>query len=272
MVPRALAQPIDEDEALRIEARLAAIAQIRRIENARHEHLAAVKREARRRQIKNRVGTAIGLVSATALTAHAASASYFSGSATAVQSGATTAGNVKLATAHPFSSQHFDASATDFYPGQTRYRAVDLTISGNLNMKSVTVEFTSGANCSGCQTSLLDNDATNGLQLKVEVCPTGNTFAISGSSPDASATCNGQAPGNAPWTTAYASAALATVMRNGTHDGSIDISSSVTMTAGATTHLLFEYTLPTASASSTQGQTSIIDIKFMGVGRDGTTR
>jgi hypothetical protein len=268
-VPRAPAQPVDEAEALRIEGRLAALVQIRRLETARREHLAAVKREVRRRVLRNRVGTAIGLVSATAMTAHAASASYFTGSAAVAQS-STPAGDAKLSGTHPL-SQHFDLNATDFYPGQTRYRAINLTVNGNLNLKQVTVEFTS-ISCSGCQTSLLDSDATNGLQLKVEACPAGDTLAISGSSPDASATCNGSAPGTAPWTTVTASTPLATVMRGGTHDGTIDISSGITMTAGAVNQLLFEYTLPTASASSMQGLTSIIDVKFIGISRDGTTK
>jgi hypothetical protein len=267
-------QPVDEAEALRIEARLAAIVQIRRIENARHEHLAAIRREARRRQIKGRVGTAIGLVSATAVTAHAASASYFKGTAAVTQT-TSAAGDAKISGTNPV-SQHFDLNATDFYPGQTRARAITLTISGNLDLKSASLEFTSGANCTGCQTGLLDNDATNGLQVKVEVCPTGNAFVQSGSSPDASATCGGSSPGTLPWSTVVASTPLATIMRNGTHDGSVDISTGLTLTAGATNNLIVEYTLPTGTSNATQGLTgatsSIIDIKFLGVSRDGTTK
>ena len=63
----------------------------------------------------------------TALTARYASAN-FTTSMPKTQ-GATAAGNLNVTLANDASSQAFNLAATGFYPGLSKYRTVDLTVS-----------------------------------------------------------------------------------------------------------------------------------------------
>ncbi len=91
----------------------------------------------------------------------------------------------------------------------------------------------------------LDTDATNGLQMKVDVCS--NAWTESGASPNFTYTCSGTQQ-----------SALVQQRIIGTKMSL----SNVALGAGATNHFLFTFTLPTTSPSSMQGATSTITYQF----------
>ena len=127
-------------------------------------------------------------------------------------------------------------NATGVAPGDSIYRSVDLTNSGTLNLASVTL--TTSATAS----SLLDTDATNGLQLQILRCS--QAWTESGTSPSFTYSCGGTS-----------STVLASTSVTGAGRALSNLGST---TAGATDHLEVVLTLPTTSPTTMQGLTSTI--------------
>ncbi len=145
------------------------------------------------------------------------------------------------------SANRLDIDATAVAPGDTIQRSVTLANDGTLDLASVTL--TTSADPS----SILDTDATDGLQMTIDQCD----VAWTESGPPYTYTCSGTT------TTTVASRAVI---------GTDLALSDLTLTAGATNHLRVTLTLPTTAGNTFQDLTSTISYAFTGTQRDGTDR
>ena len=152
-------------------------------------------------------------------------------------------------------------AATDIVPGDTMQRAFDLSSTGSTSpLGSVTMTSVAPAG----STSLLDTDATNGLQLKVEKCvdtTTGaNAWVESASAP-------------------YTYSCPTTATRSDVVAQRAVIGSAVAMpglksltTAGATDNLVMTLTLPTSAGNTFQNLASTINFTFDATQRAATSK
>ena len=143
------------------------------------------------------------------------------------------------------STNRLNVDATAIAPGDTIQRSVDLIDQGTINLASVTL--TTAATSS----SVLDTDATNGLQMVIDKC----SQAWTESGPPYTYTCGGSA------SSVLASRALI---------GSSIALSNLTLTAGSTDHLRATVTFPSAAGNTLQNQSSTVNYTFSGVQRNGT--
>jgi predicted ribosomally synthesized peptide with SipW-like signal peptide len=171
----------------------------------------------------------------------------FTSSTTATQ--AVSAGSVTIALGvSGASTNRLSVAAAGLVPGDTVQRSVDLVNSGSANLASVSLTTTASP------TSLLDTDATNGLQMTIARCSVPWTEA--GSSPAFTYTCSG--------TTSVVLASRAVI---GADLAQAHINAT---TAGATSHLRVTLTLPTTATNAFQSLTSTISYTFTGLQRVGT--
>jgi spore coat-associated protein N len=145
----------------------------------------------------------------------------------------------------PFS--RLGTGASPIAAGDTMQRAIDLSYSGSINFGSATL--TTNATSS----SLLDTDATNGLQIAIDKC----SQAWTESGPPYTYTCGGST------STVLASRALI---------GSSIALSNLTLTAGATDHLRVTVSFPSSADNTLQNQSSTVSYTFTGVQRAGTDK
>jgi spore coat-associated protein N len=143
----------------------------------------------------------------------------------------------------PFS--RLGTGASPIAPGDTMQRAIDLSYSGSLSFASATLS------TSASPTSLLDTDATNGLQIAVDKCSQAWTEA----GPPYTYTCGGST------STVLASRALI---------GSGIALSNLTLAAGSTDHLRVTLTFPSGAGNTLQNQSSTVSYTFSGSQRAGT--
>jgi hypothetical protein len=140
--------------------------------------------------------------------------------------------------------------ASGLVPGDTVQRSFDLSNTGSQDLASVALTTTASPS------SLLDTDATNGLQMVVDRCSV--AWTESGVSPAFSYGCSGST------TTIVTSRAV--------------IQSALTMpglsalTAGGTDHLRLTLTFPNTAGSSFQGLSSTLTYSFLGTQRAGTAQ
>jgi predicted ribosomally synthesized peptide with SipW-like signal peptide len=137
--------------------------------------------------------------------------------------------------------------ASPIAAGDTMQRAIDLSYSGTISFGSVTLT------TSATSSSLLDTDATNGLQIAIDKC----SQAWTESGPPYTYTCGGST------SSVLASRALI---------GSAIALSNLTLTAGSTDHLRVTVTLPSSADNTLQNKSSAIDYTFTGVQRAGTNQ
>jgi spore coat-associated protein N len=215
----------------------------------------AIRRKAERAAARV-MGTVV-LVAFTAATARFASAGFV-GAATGVTSSSTTAADMTLALTSPDSLQVYNTTAADFSPGVTRERLIDVTIGGTSDPQSLT--FALSDNCTGCVSSALDTDATNGLQVKIDRCSVAWS-APSGSSPDSTYTCSGTT------TSALAQVAVGSIVGNG-----YQTLSNALLSNGNDNRLKLSWSLPTAASSAMQNLTSVIQVKFKSTQRNGIAK
>jgi predicted ribosomally synthesized peptide with SipW-like signal peptide len=146
------------------------------------------------------------------------------------------------------STNRLNIDATAIAPGDTIQRSVDLTNSGTLNLASVTL--TTQATTS----SVLDTDATNGLQMVIDKC----SQAWTESGPPYTYTCGGS-------TSAVLSSRA--VVQSG-----VTLSNLSSLTAGSTDHLRVTLTFPSGAGNSFQNKSSTIQYTFTGTQRAGTDK
>ncbi len=105
-------------------------------------------------------------------------------STTTQAAGPETAGSVVIALgATGAATNRLDLGATGLVPGDTMQRAFQLSNTGNQSLASITLTTTASPS------SLLDTDATNGLQLLIQRCS--NVWTEAGTSPAFTYACSG---------------------------------------------------------------------------------
>lgn len=147
-------------------------------------------------------------------------------------------------------SNRLTVNASNIVPGDTMQRAVVLSNSGTENLASVALTTTATTS------SVLDTDATNGLQMVIEKCSVAWTEA--GTSPAFTYTCSG-----------VTSTVLSTRAIIGS---SIALSNLSSTTAGSSDNLRVTLSLPSSAGNSMQGLSSTISYSFVGTQRAATNK
>jgi spore coat-associated protein N len=169
-------------------------------------------------------------------------------SSTSAQNDAMTSGTVSIALG---STNRLTVGATNLVPGDTIERAVDLTNNGSAGTSQVgSITLTTSAS----PTSLLDTDATNGLQMQIDSC----SVAWTESGPPYTYTCGG--------TQQVVLASRAVVGSN------ISLSNMSALTAGNTDRLRIKLTLPSGAGNSLQGLSSTIGYVFTATQRNAASK
>jgi len=176
---------------------------------------------------------------------------YATFTSTTSQSHSVTTGTVTIALgATGASTNRLNVNASGVAPGDTIQRSFDLINQGSLNLASITLTTTATAS------SLLDTDATNGLQMMIDRCTLAWTEA--GTAPAYTYTCSG--------TTSSVLASRAVIGTN------LALSNLGSLTAGATDHLRMTLTLPASADNTFQNLTSTIQNSFTGTQRAATNQ
>jgi spore coat-associated protein N len=140
-------------------------------------------------------------------------------------------------------TNRLNVGASGLAPGDTVQRSVDLTNSGSIDLAGVTLTTTASPS------SLLDTDATNGLQMVVDKCSVAWTEA----GPPFTYTCSGS--------TSSVLASRAVIGSN------LSLSPLSATSAGGTDHLRVTLTLPSGADNSFQNKSSTITYAFTGTQR-----
>lgn len=191
----------------------------------------------------------LAIVAAAAGIAGLGTFAAFTSSTSASQS--VSSGTVTIALgATGASTNRLTVGATNIAPGDTIQRSVDLIDSGSIDLASITL--TTNATAS----SLLDTDATNGLQMVIDRCS--NAWTEGGAAPAYTYTCSG--------TTSTVLASRAVIGSN------LSLSNLSALTNGVTDHLRVTLSFPSAAPNSFQNQSSTIQYTFTGTQRAGTNK
>ena len=203
----------------------------------------------RRRRTTRKLLLSLAAIAAAASVAGLATFATFTSSVSQSQSIST--GTVTIALgATGASTNRLNIGATAVAPGDTIQRSVDLINSGSLNLASLNLTTTATTS------SLLDTDATNGLQMVIDKCSVAWTEA--GVAPAYTYTCSGS---------------TSTVLASAPVIGSnLTLSNLTALTAGSTDHLRVTLTLPSTAGNTFQGLTSTIQYTFTGTQRAATNR
>lgn len=149
--------------------------------------------------------------------------------------------------------------ASGLVPGDSVQRRVKLSnASGNENLASITL--TTSASTS----SLLDTDATNGLQMKIEKCA--GTVGWTESATPYTYTCDSLVAGDGLGTRSSVLASRAVVGSN------LALSGMSAVTAGTTDDMVVTVSLPSAADNTFQTKSSTILYTFTGTQRAATAK
>jgi len=146
------------------------------------------------------------------------------------------------------STNRLNVDATAIAPGDTIQRSFDLIDQGTINLASVTLT------TSATTSSVLDTDATNGLQMVIDKCSQAWTEA----GPPYTYTCGGST------SSVLTSRA---VIQTG-----VTLSNLSSLTAGNTDHLRVTLTFPSGAGNSFQNKSSTIQYTFTGTQRAATDK
>jgi spore coat-associated protein N len=200
----------------------------------------------RRRTRTHKLVASIALLGAAASIAGLGTLATFASTTSASHTVAS--GTVTIALGASGPANRLTVGATAIAPGDTIQRSVDLINQGSLNLASVTLTTTASP------TSLLDSDATNGLQMVIDKC----SVAWTESGPPYTYTCSGS--------TSSVLASRAVIGSN------LALSNLGSLTYGATDHLRVTLTFPSGAGNSLQNQSSTITYAFTGTQRAGTSK
>jgi spore coat-associated protein N len=197
---------------------------------------------------RDRVALSVALLLVAVALAGVGAFAAFTSSAGVSQS--ITSGTVTIALgATGTSANRLNVDATGVVPGDTIQRAVTVSNTGNQDFASITL--TTAASPS----TLLDTDATDGLQMLIERCSV--AWTEGGSAPAYTYTCSGS---------------TSTVLSSRAIIGSGLALSNLTITSGATNHLRVTVSLPSNAGNTLQGLSSTITYTFTGTQRAGTSK
>jgi spore coat-associated protein N len=191
----------------------------------------------------------LAIVAAAASIAGLGTFATFTSSTSASQS--VSSGTVTIALgATGAATNRLTVGASNIAPGDTIQRSVDLVNSGSIDLSAITLS------TSATTSSLLDTDATNGLQMVIDRCS--NAWTEGGTAPAYTYTCSG--------TTSTVLASRAVVGSN------LTLSNLAALTNGVTDHLRVTLSFPSAAPNSFQNQSSTIQYTFTGTQRAGTNK
>jgi spore coat-associated protein N len=197
---------------------------------------------------RDRLALSVALILVAVALAGVGAFAAFTGSASVSQS--ITSGTVSIGLgATGTADNRLNVAATGIVPGDTIERAVTVTNTGNQAFASISLTTTASPS------SLLDTDATDGLQMLIQRCSVAWTEA--GSAPAYTYSCSGTT------TTVLASRAI---IGTGMSLGPMDL------TAGGQNFLRVTVSLPSGAGNSLQGLSSTITYTFTGTQRAGTSR
>lgn len=145
-------------------------------------------------------------------------------------------------------TNRLDINAADVAAGDTIQRSVDLINSGSIDLSGVTLTTTA------LPSSLLDTDATDGLQMVIDSC----SVPWTESGPPYTYVCGG-----------VTSPVLATGPVIGATQA---LGNLAALTAGTTDHLRITLTLPGTAGNTFQGLTSTVLYEFTGTQRTATDK
>jgi predicted ribosomally synthesized peptide with SipW-like signal peptide len=203
----------------------------------------------KRRSVTSRLLLSACVLGIAASIAGLATYATFTSSTSASQSVSSGTVTIGLGTTGA-STNRLNVAATNIAAGDTVQRSVDLINSGSINLASITLSSTATTS------SLLDTDATNGLQLAIDRCSV--PWTESGTAPAYTYTCSGTS------TSVLASRAIV--------GSNLTLSNLGSLTAGATDRLRFTLTLPSAAPNTLQNQSSVIQYTFAGTQRSATNQ
>lgn len=172
----------------------------------------------------------------------------FTSSTTAAQTVASGSVTVALG-ATGAATNRLTVNAADIAPGDTMQRSFDLNVSGTLDVASIALTTTASPS------TLLDTDATNGLQMVIDKCSV--AWTESGVSPAFTYACSG--------TTTSVLASRAVI-------GSSIALSNLGLTAAASNKLRLTLTLPTTAGNTFQTLSSTVTYNFTGTQRAATSK
>lgn len=198
---------------------------------------------------KSKLLASAALVAAAAGAAGLGTFGSFTSTTSASQS--VTAGTVVIGVGTAGTvNNRLSVAATGVVPGDTIQRTVQLNNTGNQNLASITLTTTP------LPSSLLDTDATNGLQLVIQKCS--STWTEAGTAPAYTYTCGG--------TTTTVLASRAVIGAN------MALSGLSALTAGASDNLMATLTLPASAGNTFQGLASTVTFAFTGTQRAATNQ
>lgn len=138
------------------------------------------------------------------------------------------------------STNRLTVNATGLVPGDTAQRSFDLSNSGSTDFSGITLTSTASPS------SLLDTDATNGLQMVVDRCS--NAWTESGSSPAFTYSCSGTT------TTIIGSRAII--------GSNLSMAGLSALSGGGTDYLRLTLSLPATAGNTFQGLSSTLTYTF----------
>ena len=191
----------------------------------------------------------LAVLAAAASVAGLGTFATFTSSTTATHTVSSGTLNIALGATGP--ANRLTVNATGVAPGDTIQRAFDLQNSGTIDLTAAPTLTTSAS-----PTSLLDTDATNGLQMVIDKC----SVAWTESGPPYTYTCGG--------TTTSVLASRAVI---GSAISLSNISDLVTAGAGPD-HLRLTLTLPGTAGNTFQGLTSTLTYAFNATQRAATNK
>jgi len=169
--------------------------------------------------------------------------------ATTSASQSVAAGTVVIALGNTgASTNRLTVNASGLVPGDTIQRSFDLSNTGSQDLASIALT------TSASPSSLLDTDATNGLQMVIDRCSV--AWTESGSSPAFTYSCSGST------TTIVTSRAVI--------QSSLSMAGLSALTAAGTDHLRLTLTFPGTAGNTFQGLSSTLTYSFLGTQRAGT--
>ncbi|HEY8216763.1 MAG TPA: TasA family protein [Acidimicrobiia bacterium] len=196
-----------------------------------------------RRGLLTKLTLSFGLLGAAAAIMGLGANATFTG--TAETSGAYSSGTVALAPIGTSAvNNRLSVGASALAAGDTIQRAVDLKNTGSITLTSPTLA------TAASPSSLLDTDATNGLQLVIEKCSVAWTET---GGPPYTYTCGGT---------------TSTVLASTPVIGASYTLNNIATTANTDNYLRVTLTLPSAAPNSLQNQSSTITFTFTGTQRN----
>ncbi|HCB59262.1 MAG TPA: hypothetical protein DEP82_15430 [Arthrobacter bacterium] len=197
------------------------------------------------------------LLASTALVAAAASVAglgtYGAFTSTTSASASVDSGTVNIALGDAgTAANRLTVASTGLVAGDTVQRAATLTNAGNQNLAAVTL-----TTAAPTTSSLLDTDATNGLQVVIDKCSVAWTEA--GTAPAYTYTCSG----------GTITPVLAT---RGIIGANLALANLASTTAGGIDYLRVTATLPASAGDTFQNKNSVVNFSFTGTQRSATNK